>query len=87
MLDVAFIRWFVHPRFLLYRSQPEMPEEEMDVRGGGQAFEDKRVRHTNDYDTDDEEVGPAHSAEALKPPSEDVAVKKVGLFCGAIIYG
>lgn len=36
---------------------PELPEQDPDVRGGGQAYEDRRVRHDNDYDTDDEEVG------------------------------
>lgn len=35
-----------HPPF---PPQPDMPEVDMDARGGGQAYDDKRVAHDNDY--------------------------------------
>ena len=37
----------------------ELPEEEMEERGGGQAYDDRRVKEDHDYASDDENVGPA----------------------------
>ena len=35
-------------------SQPEAPEEDVDIRGGGQAAEDRRVAKDDAYDSDNE---------------------------------
>ena len=35
----------------------ELPEEDMDVRGGGQAFEDRRMKHDDAYESDGEGGG------------------------------
>jgi hypothetical protein len=37
----------------------ELPEEDMDERGGGQAYADRRVKKEVDYASDDEDVGAA----------------------------
>eukprot|EP00887_Chlorella_sp_A99_P004939 scaffold4.g4939.t1 len=36
-------------------AKPELPEEEMEVRGGGQAYDDKRVVKEHDYASDEED--------------------------------
>ncbi|KAL6771978.1 hypothetical protein ACKKBG_A28510 [Auxenochlorella protothecoides x Auxenochlorella symbiontica] len=50
---------------------PDMPEVDMDARGGGQAYDDKRVAHDNDYASGDEDVQPARDL-PVRPKEEPV---------------
>lgn len=58
---------------------PEQDDEpEMDVRGGGQAFDDKRVVKDDDYASDEEDVKPqrhsqSHQEPAAPPPAAQQA--------------
>ena len=57
---------------LLHGSQAEKAEEEMEVRGGGQAFEDARTVKEHDYPSDDDEKDAKrhHSSQTSHVPAE-----------------
>lgn len=59
---------------------PDAPEPDMDVRGGGQAYDDGRVAPEADYATDDEEVQPARDP-VPQVRTETVCVCWWGRFC------
>lgn len=57
----------------------ELPEEDMDERGGGQAYADRRVKKETDYASDDEDVGAAKEGGG--------EMKKEGELAGAAVGG
>ena len=49
-------------------SQAELPDEEMEVRGGGPAFEDRRTVKEHDYESDeDEKAAKRHQSSQASP--------------------
>jgi len=58
----------------------ELPEEDMDERGGGQAYADRRVKKETDYASDDEDVGAAKEGGmgGVEEKSEGEQVAAVG---------
>jgi histone deacetylase 1/2 len=49
------------------QAAPELPEEEMEVRGGGQAYDD--ARRVRDGDESDDDAGPLHRDDTAGPPA------------------
>ena len=60
--------------------QPDAPEEDMDVRGGGQAADERHVQRANGYDSDGEGEG-ARGKPASTGDTADVTGIGVSLSC------